>query len=93
MAKRTLTPEHSADSDEERGEDGLDNHTISSPGHMTRVGSHVTRTPPYRMMNRNPLYCGAESSCLWELGQVSRTFRVYIIKFNNLYCDIIIVSL
>ena len=76
MSEQTLTPEQAtvnADSDEERQEDGSDNRMMSSPGHLTRECGHVTRTPLYKMICRNPLYCGAETSCLWELSRVSRT--------------------
>ena len=33
-------------------------------------GGHVTRGVGYRIAYRNPLYSGAEHTCLWELSQV-----------------------
>lgn len=40
-------------------------------GHVTMPGVHMTqRGVGYRVAYRNPLYCGAEHTCLWELSQV-----------------------
>ena len=38
--------------------------------HVTTPDSHVTRRVGYRVAYRNPLYSGAEHTCLWELSQV-----------------------
>ena len=39
-------------------------------GHVTLPDSHMTRGVGYHVAHRNPLYSGAEHTCLWELSQV-----------------------
>ena len=39
-------------------------------GHVTTPDSRVTRGVGYCVAYRNPLYSGAEHTCLWELSQV-----------------------
>ena len=43
---------------------------IPEEGHVTMSESHVTRGVGYHVAHRNPLYSGAEHTCLWELSQV-----------------------
>ncbi len=44
----------------------------SSQDHVTKISDNVARdSSSYQIMNRNPLYCKAETSCLWELNRVS----------------------
>ena len=40
--------------------------------HVTGTGGHVTKGERvgYHVGHRNPLYCGAEHTCVWELIQV-----------------------
>lgn len=47
----------------------------SSPDHKTGNTSHMTKASDYRIVHRNPLYCGAESSCLWELSGLTQHFH------------------
>lgn len=42
----------------------------SEQDHVTASGSHVTKGTGYHVAHRNPLYSGAEHTCLWELSQV-----------------------
>lgn len=39
-------------------------------GHVTTPKGHVTGGVGYHVSHRNPLYSGAEHTCLWELSQV-----------------------
>ncbi len=47
----------------------------STHDHVTKNNDNkniITRdSSSYQIMNRNPLYCKAETSCLWELNRVS----------------------
>ena len=47
-------------------------------GHVTTSSSHVTKGAGYHVAHRNPLYCGAEHSSLWELCQV--LYRVWVLS-------------
>ena len=38
---------------------------------VTSESVQLGRKQQYRVGHRNPLYCGAERSCLWELASVS----------------------
>ena len=38
---------------------------------VTGESAQLGRKQQYRVGHRNPLYCGAERSCLWELASVS----------------------
>ena len=55
-------------------------HMTTSPDHMTERSSHVFKGSLYKMMQRNPLYCGAESSCLWELCRVSQWIQCFNVE-------------
>ena len=46
-------------------------------GHVTTPDDHVTRGVGYRLAYRNPLYSGAEHTCLWELSQVHIIYCFY----------------
>ena len=51
--------------------EGTQSHSDAPEGdHVTSPGDHVTRGVGYRIAYRNPLYSGAEHTCLWELSQV-----------------------
>ena len=56
-------------SDEERFVD-VDSNVQPVEGHVTKGVSHVVNEIGYRVTHRNPLYCGAEHTSLWELSQV-----------------------
>ena len=43
-----------------------------SGDHVTEAGGHVTKGGGYHVGQRNPLYCGAEHTCAWELVQVCK---------------------
>ena len=46
--------------------------------HVTVPDGHVTRGVGYHVAHRNPLYSGAEHTCLWELSQVP--YMAYILR-------------
>ena len=53
-------------------------HVTSSHGHVFVDSS---RTLGYQFTARNPLYCGAENSCLWEVMKLSRHYHPSVCRF------------
>jgi len=53
-----------------------EDHLIPPPNHVTTSTSHKTSGSVYKVSHRNPLYCGGEHTCLWELSVVSIIPRV-----------------
>ena len=58
----------------ERGSEGEGKNEDTS----MEEGNVIAERDKYSMIHREPLYCGAEKSCLWELDRV----------INNIYIDV-----
>ena len=68
--EETATSVRDGTSEGEEPKEG--SHGNSNRGH-TGVGGNWNKEegePPYNINHRNPLHCGAESTCLWELERV-----------------------
>lgn len=53
-------------------------HVTSSHGHVFVDSSH---THAYQANARNPLYSGADNSCLWEVMKLSRHYHPSVSRF------------
>jgi ribosome biogenesis protein MAK21 len=73
----TNNPQSPAQNDVTKAPNNTD-HVTSSHGHVFVDSS---RTPGYHANARNPLYSGADSSCLWEVMKLSRHYHPSVSRF------------
>ena len=74
-----------SENDEENGcetkdetQNGAKNETSANGGART---VHDDKTKAYQPQIRNPLYCGAERSCIWELIRMSQHYHPSVCVF------------
>ena len=67
--------------DEEPTEDGDELENVAGSDREEVTGSDRKSRQQYRGLHRNPLFCGAEHTCLWELERVRRTHHPHHIHY------------